>query len=67
MAICALNLCLLAQIAACRYTLKGPEYDASRDRLRFGMGVMESIGKAWPLGQSTLEDLKAIAAEVLGL
>lgn len=67
MAICALNLCLFAQIAACRFKLEGPEYNAARDRLRFGMGVMGAIGKVWLLGQSTLDDLKAIAAEVLGL
>lgn len=67
LAICALNLCLLSQVAACRFTLKGAEYRAARDRLRFGMSTMELIGKVWPSGESTLEELRSIAAEVLDL
>jgi len=65
--ICGLNICLLAQLAACRFTLKGPAYEAARGRVRFGLSVLKTYGSIWPLGCSTLEETKAIALDILEL
>ena len=65
--ICSLTLSLLAQIAACRLKLKGLLYNAARDRIRLGLGVIRTMGEVWPVAQKTVKEVQIIARETLSL
>ena len=65
--ICGLTLCLLAQISACRFILKGPAYTAGRDRVRLGLAAIKVLGEVWTIGANTVKEVQAIAREVLSL
>ena len=65
--ICSMTLSLLAQIAACRLKLKGLLYNAARDRIRLGLGVIKTMGEVWPVAQKTLKEVQIIARETLSL
>ena len=63
--ICSMTLSLLAQIAACRLKLKGLLYNAARDRIRLGLGVIKTMGEVWPVAQKTVKEVQIIAREAL--
>ncbi|KIN00207.1 hypothetical protein OIDMADRAFT_164438 [Oidiodendron maius Zn] len=65
--ICSMTLLLLAQIAACRLKLKGLVYNAARDRIRLGLGVIKTMGEVWPVAQKTVKEVQIIARETLSL
>lgn len=63
--ICALNMSILAQLAACRLKLEGVGYSACRDRIRLGLGVIKAVGEIWPIARLTLKELQVIARETI--
>jgi hypothetical protein len=62
---CGLNLCMLAQMAACRFNLRDQARQSGRDRVRLCMSVMKAFESIWPLGEATLKEAKIIAKDVL--
>lgn len=65
--ICSLTVSLLAQIAACRLRLKGVVYTAARDRIRLALGVIKTLGEAWPIAQKTVKEVQIIAREAFSI
>ena len=58
--ICGLTLCLLAQISACRFKLKGPAYTADRDRVRLRLTAIKVLGEVWIIGVNTVKEVQVI-------
>jgi hypothetical protein len=65
--ICSLTISLLAQIAACRLKLKGFVYNAARDRIRLGLGVIKDMSEVWPVARKTVKEVQMIARQTLSL
>ncbi len=58
---------MLAQLAACRFKLRGPGYAAARERVRLGLGKVGELGGVWEVGRVTVAEVRGIAREVLEL
>ncbi|KAL7808791.1 hypothetical protein V8C44DRAFT_366608 [Trichoderma aethiopicum] len=65
--VCMLTTGTLALLAACRYTLRGPELAVARDQIRMSIGCHKAMAAVWPQAGSNLHEVQAIAREVLGL
>lgn len=65
--ICALTVSILAQLSACRFKLTGTAYEAARDRVRLGLGVIKAFSEVWAVGIATVKELQIIAREMLRL
>lgn len=65
--ICGLALAMLAQLAACRFKLRGPGYAAARERVRLGLGKVGELGGVWEVGRVTVREVRGVAWEVLEL
>jgi hypothetical protein len=64
--ICALVLSSIVQLAA--YSVKaGQMPDPRRDRLTLTVGVFKSLGRTWAISQSAMQQIKAVARDVLDI
>jgi len=67
MVVCGVVLSILAELSACCYILQGDPNEASRNRIRLGIGTLKEYGKAWPVGHQSLTEVKSIAREVFAM
>jgi hypothetical protein len=64
--ICALVLSSMVQLAA--YSVKaGQMPDPRRDRLALTVGVFKSLGRTWAISHSVMQQIKAVARDVLDI
>jgi hypothetical protein len=57
----------LSLLAACRYTLRDQKLAVARDQIRMSIGCHKAMATVWPQARSNLQEVQAIAREVLGL
>lgn len=67
MVVCGVVIAILAELSACCYILEGDQNEASRNRIRLGIGTLKEYGKAWPVGHQSLIEVKSIAREVFAI
>ena len=65
--ICMVATVAIANLSACKYILAEQRLSLARERLRVSIGVLKSLGEIWPLGKTTLQELQAVAREMLNL
>lgn len=66
---CSLALAVMAQVSSCNHVLKpGSEmYDASRDRIRLGLGALKAQVSAWGLAKRSMKEVASVARELLSI
>lgn len=66
---CALALAVMAQVSACNHVLKpGTKvYEASRGRIRLGLGALKAQVGAWGLAKRSVKEVAGVARELLGV
>ena len=65
--ICMVATVAIANLSACKYILAEQRLSLARERLRVSIGVLKSLEEIWPLGKVTLQELRAVAREMLNL
>lgn len=58
---------MLPYLSACRCLLTGKELAVARQQIRLGIGCLRALGSIWTRGAKTVEEIQAIAREILGL
>ena len=65
--ICMVATVAIANLSACRYILTEKRLSMARERLRVSIGVLKSLEEIWPLGRTLLQELRAVARDMLNL
>jgi hypothetical protein len=66
MSVCAIASPTIANLCACQY-LHGDALREARDRIRVGIGALESFAQVWPRANKIVREVKIIARQLLGL
>lgn len=64
-AICMVNEGAIPLLSACKFLFTGQKLSVARGQLRLMIGSLKSMAKAWPRAARNMQELQAIAREVL--
>lgn len=65
--ICMVVTGMLPYLSACSFLLQGKELLLARERIRLSIGCLKALGMVWTKGNKSVQEIQAIAREILGI
>jgi hypothetical protein len=63
--ICMVNEAAIPLLSACKFLFTGQKLSVARSQLRLMIGCLKQLAKAWPRAERNMQELQAIARDVL--